>query len=207
MSTPRKTGRRPGDPAVTRTAILDAAKRVFGEAGFERATIRAIAVEANVDPALVHHHFGTKQALFAAAHEIPIDVPQLVLALAGLPKEQLAEQIVRMYLSIFGEPGSPALSLLRAAATNDPAALMLREYLESALLDNAHVLIDQPDARLRIALIGSHMIGVLFAREIVALPEIADRKIDELVPVLVPMVQRYLTDPNLVGHLPKPGIE
>ncbi|NIR34980.1 MAG: helix-turn-helix transcriptional regulator, partial [Actinobacteria bacterium] len=69
----RKPGRRPGDPGVTRAAILDAARAVFGELGFERATIRRIAASADVDPGLVLHYFGTKQGLFAAAHELPFD--------------------------------------------------------------------------------------------------------------------------------------
>ncbi len=65
-------GRRPGNPAITRQSILEAARATFARAGYERATIRAIASAAAVDPALVHHYFGTKEELFVAAHEIPI---------------------------------------------------------------------------------------------------------------------------------------
>lgn len=197
MSRTRGPGRRPGDPEVTKRAILDAAREIFGDVGYDRATIRGIAARADVDPALIHHHFGTKQDLFAAAHELPFSPRKLVAQAAAVPVEQRAETVVRLYLTVLGAPGSPALSLIKAAATNDTAAMMLREFVESVLLDNAHQLIDQPDARLRIVLMGSHLIGVIMARSVVRLPEISEIDADELIPVLVPMVERYLSAPSL----------
>ena len=197
MSTRRKTGRRPGDPEVTKQAILQAARDVFGESGFERATIRAIGARAEVDPALVHHHFGTKHSLFVAAHRLPVDPARLVKGLADLPRDQLAPQIVRLYLTTFGAPGSPALSLLRAAATNESAARMLREFLGEVLLEHASSLIPYPDARLRVVLLVSQLIGVLFTRHAIGIPEVADLEVEELVVLLGPMVDRYLNDPDL----------
>ena len=197
MSTGRKPGRRPGDPEVTRQAILAAARSVFSDAGFERATIRGIASRAGVDPALIHHHFGAKQELFIAAHQLPFDPAQLIESLQEVPPEQRGEQIVRMYLNVFGLPDSPALSLLRAATTNESAARMLREFLQAVLLDNAVALTNATDARLRVALIGSHMIGVLFARNVVGVPELSERSVEELVTVLAPTVDRYLNTPDL----------
>ena len=79
MSGPRQVGRRPGDPAVTRRAILGAARDRFGSVGFDRATIRAIATQADVDPALVIHHFKNKQQLFVAAHELPLNPGELIV--------------------------------------------------------------------------------------------------------------------------------
>ena len=197
MSRGRKTGRRPGDPEVTRQAILQAAREVFGESGFERATIREIGVRADVDPALVHHHFGTKHSLFVAAHRLPVDPAQAIDGLANLPREELAPQVVRLYLSTFGMPGSPALSLLRAAATNEAAARMLREFIGEALLEKAPDLVPFPDARRRVVLLVSHLIGVLFGRVVLGLPELTEMEADELVVLLTPMVRRYLDDPDL----------
>ena len=195
MSGERKQGRRPGDPAVTKQAILQAARQVFGEAGFDRATMRSIASRADVDPALIHHHFGTKQGLFAAAHELPINPAVLVSQVAETPRDQLPETLVRVYLGALMTPGSPALSLLKAATTNESAARMLREYIQSILLDNAKRLTDQPDPRLRVALLGSHMIGIVFARLVVGIPEVTRLEIDDLVSILVPVVERYLFEP------------
>lgn len=138
---------------------------MFSESGFDRPTIRGIATWAGVDPALVHHHFGAKQQLFVAAHQLPVDLAAMFDALSRVPEDQRAEQMVRLYPSTFGAPESPALSLLRAATTNQRAARMLREYLEQVLLSRADTLFDRPDARLRVALAASHMISV-FARSL-----------------------------------------
>ena len=193
----RKPGRRPGDPDVTRGAILAAAREVFLEAGFDRATIREIASRADVDPGLVHHHFGTKVALFAAAHELPFDPADLVAALADGPPESLGERLARFYVTVVGAAGSPALSLIRSAATNETAARMLREFIEDILLDHADELAVGPDARLRVALAGSHMIGFVFARTLVGVGELKDAGDDLLIATIAPVLQHYLRAPEL----------
>lgn len=197
MSAGRKPGRRPGDPEVTKQAILAAARSVFSDVGYDRATIRTIARRAGVDPALVHYHFGAKQELFSAAHQFPYDPVQLIKSIDEVPVGQRGEYVVRMYLTMFGLRDSPALSLLRTAATNENAARMLREFLQAVLLDNAGAMTKAPDARLRVALIGSHMIGILFARYIVAVPELSEPSVEHLVSVLAPSVDRYLNAPDL----------
>lgn len=192
MSSARQVGRRPGDPAVTKQAILAAARARFGSVGFDRATIRAIAVQADVDPALVIHHFKNKQELFVAAHELPLHPGDLIEEIVRAPLEERGELIARTYLAVLGAPGSPALSLLRAAATNAGAAAMLREFVEDAFLRGATRLPDGPDAELRLALIGSHLIGVIYARELIGVSPLADRSIDDLVSAIAPTIQSYL---------------
>jgi hypothetical protein len=86
---------------------------------------------------------------------------------------------------------------VRAAATNEQAALMLREFISEALLRNASSLVPFPDARLRVVLLASHLIGVAFARAVIGLPEVADREVEELVALLSPVVDRYLNSPDL----------
>jgi len=193
---PRRAGRRPGDPDVTRRAILAAARSQFGASGFDRATIRAIATEADVDPALVHHHFGSKQDLFAAAHEFPLSPDRFIEELAATPRDERAERIVRFYLEMLAVPGSPPLSLLRATATNEAAGQMMREFIESALLGHAEQIVDLPEPRIRIALVAGHMIGVVFARSILRVPDLADMDTERLIRAIVPMAHRYLTDPT-----------
>ena len=192
MSSPRQVGRRPGDPEVTKQAILVAARDRFGRVGFDRATVRAIAAQADVDPALVLHHFGSKQELFVAAHELPLHPSELIDEIATAPPERRGELIARAYLEVLGAPGSPALSLLRAAATNPGAATMLREFVEDAFLRQATQLAGGPDAELRLALLGSHLIGVIYARELVGVSPLAERSIDDLVAAVAPVIQRYL---------------
>lgn len=198
MSRGRK-GRRPGDPEVTKRAVLAAAKANFAAVGFDRATIRAIAADAAVDPALVHHYFGSKQDLFAAAHDFPVNVDELIDSIFAGPAAELGERLARFYLTVLAVPGSPPLSLIRAATTHESAARMLREFIEDVLLDNAASLIDLPDARLRLALVGSHMIGVVFARNLVGIADMAEMDVERLVAAVAPTIQRYLTDPTALG--------
>ncbi|MFD6811748.1 helix-turn-helix domain-containing protein, partial [Streptomyces anthocyanicus] len=60
---------------TTRAAILEAARERFAADGYERATIRAIARDAGIDPSLVMRYFGNKEGLFAAASEIDLALP------------------------------------------------------------------------------------------------------------------------------------
>src|SRR5260370_34221333 len=76
MSAAAAAGRRPGN-ADTRGEIIEAAKRVFAAKGYDGASLRAVAREAQVDPALVHHYFDGKASLFVAAMALPFD-PRIV---------------------------------------------------------------------------------------------------------------------------------
>ncbi len=191
-STSRPVGRRPGDPEDTKADILDAARRLFGEVGFDRATVRAIAELADVDPALVIHHFTSKQKLFLAAHEIPFDPDELLDEVEQLPPEQRGVGLARLYLTALLAPGSPGLSLLRTAATNDDAARMLNEFVSHALLDRAERLAPGPDGRRRLALAGAQLVGVVFGRSILALEPLADADVDDLVAAVGPVIQHHL---------------
>ena len=59
----------------TKAVILAAARERFAESGFERATIRAIAADANIDPSMVMRYFGNKDQLFAAAADFDLRFP------------------------------------------------------------------------------------------------------------------------------------
>ncbi|MBT8216634.1 MAG: TetR/AcrR family transcriptional regulator [Acidimicrobiia bacterium] len=194
MSPARPPGRRPGDADVTRHQILEAARATFAEAGFERATMRAIAGRAGVDPALIHHHFGAKESLFAAAHRLPDPRAALEPILTG-PAPGMGERLARFYLQLATTPDSPVVSLFRAAATNDAAARMLREFIEHGLLGTAEDVLPYDRPRLRLALCATHLIGVVFGRSIVAVPEMTEPDVEELVALLAPALERYLTEP------------
>src|ERR1700729_3360865 len=53
----------------TQTAIVKAAKRIFGERGFTASTMDDIAAGARVAKGAVYHHFSTKEALFEAVFD------------------------------------------------------------------------------------------------------------------------------------------
>ncbi|MBU1226869.1 MAG: TetR family transcriptional regulator [Actinobacteria bacterium] len=186
---PRR-GRRPGDPAVTRTGILEAARSVFAESGYERATIRAIAERAGVDSSLVHYHFGTKQDLFVAAHDFPISPATLRAVLEG-GEGTLGERMARTYLTAALSGGSLE-AFVRAAISNPTARLLLKEFVESAFLDAFEGRIEGPDARLRMALAASHLVGIFMARRIVGIDAIADADLETIVRMVAPSLDRYL---------------
>jgi AcrR family transcriptional regulator len=147
-----------------------------------------------VDPALVIHHFGDKQALFVAAHELPADPARLVEQITHVPVPERGEAIARAYLGVLAAPGSAALSLLRAAATNPEAARMLREFLQATAFSRGVELLVDPDAdgELRLALIASQLLGIAVARELVGIPQLVDRERDEIVHAVAPTIQRLL---------------
>ena len=91
-----RTGRRPG-PSTTRAAILDAARRRFASAGYDATSLRAIAADAGVDPAVLLHFFGSKQALFRAVVGWPFDPARLPPELARLDAERAGAQLARTF--------------------------------------------------------------------------------------------------------------
>jgi AcrR family transcriptional regulator len=133
VTSPRRSGRRPGDSG-TREAILAAAKESFAASGYDATTIRGVGRAAAVDPALVHHFFGTKQDLFVAAMELPID-PAKMLPAAARRRHRRARGTAGPDVPAIwdGTPGqNPMLALLRSATSNEQAAAMLREFLSDA---------------------------------------------------------------------------
>src|SRR2546430_5907214 len=126
-------GRRPG-VSGSRAAILAAARRHFAAVGYDRATIRAIARAAKVDPALVLHFFGSKESLFAEAMDFPRPDQVLPVVLGGSTKD-LGERIARLFFEIWdSEQGAGLLGLLRSVHTSDRAAAMMREFIGSQML-------------------------------------------------------------------------
>ncbi len=189
-----RTGRRPGGED-TRGRILATARSLFGERGFEGTTIRSVAAAAAVDPALVHHYFGSKQRLFVAAMEIPVDFDEAVRSVVPGPPERLGERFVLFVLHLWEAPAMRALMLgLIRSATSDPvAASMLRRVLEEGPFMALARAIDLPDARLRATLVGTHVVGLALARYVVEVEPIASATPEEVARLVGPTLQRYLT--------------
>jgi AcrR family transcriptional regulator len=189
-----RTGRRPGESG-TQQAILDAARTAFTETGYDGATVRGIAREAGVDPALVHHYFGTKEHLFVSAMQFPIDPAVIIPALLAPGFDGLGERIVRMFLTVWDSPESshPFIGLLRSAMTHEKSAAMMREFVTSAIFGRVTVALDVERPQLRANLVASQLIGIAFARYILRVEPLASTPTDELVPIVAPTLQRYLT--------------
>ncbi|MDG4796602.1 TetR family transcriptional regulator [Micromonospora sp. WMMD1082] len=193
----RRTGRRPGKPG-TREAILDAARAAFAERGFDASTIRAIAASAGVDPALVHHYFGSKDQLFLAAMRAPVDPRELLPAVLTGDRDGLGERLVRAFLTVWDSPaGTAGVALLRSAVSNEWTARLLREFLTTQVLRRVldHLDVDPAELPLRGALVASQLIGLGMMRHVIRLEPVASATPETLVAAIGPTVQRYLTGP------------
>lgn len=192
-----RTGRRPGRSAepATRDRIAAAARGAFGERGFEGTTIRAVAVKAGVDPALVHHYFGTKQQLFIAVMDLPIDTGAAVAQLMAGGEEGLGERLVRFILRAWDEPDvrSVFLGIVRSATTDPQAAAMLRELFKTIGPADIARALDRPAASLRAELVGSQLVGLVMARYVIGVEPLASADVDVLAAAVGPTMQRYLT--------------
>jgi AcrR family transcriptional regulator len=191
----RRSGRRPGNPS-TRDAVLTAAREAFAERGFDGATIRAIATAAGVDPALVHHYFGSKDKLFLAAVEAPVDPAELLPEVLAGGRDDLGENVVRLLLRVWDGPMRPAaLALVRSAVGNEWMAKLLREFLVSQVLRHVVGTLGLPPAEreARGALAASQMIGLVMTRYVLKVEPIASASPESLVAAIGPNVQRYLT--------------
>ena len=190
----RRTGRRPGDSGA-REAILSAARHSFGTGGFSGTTIRGVARAAGVDPALVHHYFGTKDELFAAALELPFDPTVLVARLLAGGLDGLGERLARAFLDIWdATPGQgPMLALLRSAVSDERAACSLRDFLTRVVLGPLAAASPAEDAPLRASLAASQMVGLAVARYVVRLEPLASAPPSVLAPLVGATLDRYLS--------------
>lgn len=195
MTEPVRRGRRPGAPD-TRAAILEAARGQFAAQGVTGTTIRGVAREAGVDPALVHHYFGTKDDLFVAALQLPID-PRGVIgpALAG-GVDGAAERLLAAFLSVWEDDGvRPSLLLLVRRVLEPEGHRLMREgFLPAVVLPAiASLGVDQPERR--VGLVASQVLGLVLCRYLLEVPPLATMAPEEVVAAVAPTIQRYLEMP------------
>jgi AcrR family transcriptional regulator len=188
-----RSGRRPGTPD-TRDAILAAALRRFATSGYDATSLRDIAAEAGVDPALAIHYFGTKEGLFVAATGLPDGLPGLLESLAVLPLHDFAQTLVGGYLQLIDSDGSrnAILALVRSAVSNDKAAAILRQFLTAELLPVIERLTRHPDAQLRASLVVAQLIGIATQRHVIRLEPLVRASPDEIVSLVAPAIEQYL---------------
>lgn len=190
-------GRTPGSPP-NREAILEAARGYFASHGYDRATIRGIAAEAGVDPALVHHYFGSKDQLLVAALKLPLNPRDVVPELLAGDIETLGERLLRRLLGVWaadGQAGGSLVGLVRASVTHEAAARMMREFITREVIGRLADALDMPDPRFRAALVGSQLLGLAMARFIIRMEPIASADPELLIAAYAPTIQRYLTGP------------
>ncbi|MGW6279097.1 TetR/AcrR family transcriptional regulator [Kribbella sp. NPDC055071] len=189
----RGVGRRPGGPD-TRGEIMKAARASFAEKGFTATSIRAVAREAGVDAALVHHYFASKDELFIESMALPIDPRQIAASVLDGPLDELGRRIATVFLGIWeSADGQERMkAVFRSIVTSDEVARVIREGITQMILQPVSRALPGPDAHLRVALVATQLIGVAIARYLVDLEPIASVDTQTLIDRLAPVLQLHL---------------
>jgi AcrR family transcriptional regulator len=192
-----RSGRRPGKQD-TREAILEAAREAFAERGYDGASIRLIA--AGVDPALVHHYFGTKNQLFLDAMQAPFDPMQVIPQVLAGGADGVGERLVRTLLRVWDSAaGGAVAALFRSAVSNELIARMLREVVVRQITRRVikDLNLDPAEGPIRTTLVFSQVAGLITARYLIKVEPLASLPPEVVVAMVGPTIQRYLT-----GNLP-----
>jgi len=198
----RKRPGRPSGTSDTRDRILTNARELFARNGIGKTSIRSIAAAAGVDSALVHHYFGTKEQLFAAAVHIPVD-PMLVIGpMREAPIDELGLRLPSLLLPLWdSEMGSAFLATLRSLLAGDGVGL-IRSFLQDVIAVEIGSRVDEPpgSGRIRVQFVASQLVGVVMARYILELEPFASLPVEQIAETIAPNLQHYLT-----GELPGLG--
>jgi len=194
--------RRPGRPAGnsdTRERILASARELFAHNGIDRTSIRAVAAKAGVDAALVHHYFGTKQQLFAAAIRLPIDPMDVLVPMRETPVEELGYKLPSLLLALWdSELGAGLIATLRSLISGSEVSLA-RSFLQEVISAEVGSRVNDPpgSGMIRTQFVASQLMGVVMARYIVKIEPFASLPAEQIAQTIAPNLQRYLT-----GDLP-----
>jgi AcrR family transcriptional regulator len=189
-----------------------AAAARFAAAGYDATSLRQVAADAGVDPALVRRFFGDKEQLFTEVASALIDPAAAVAAVAGGPPEHAGERLLRYFLGLLGDVRQPGalLGLVRAAVTSEHAAAIMRQFLAGRVLREIAAAMGADRPELRGALVASQLVGIAVTRYAVRLAPLTAADADELARWVAPVLQHYLTAgpsplPHPVPAPPAPG--
>ncbi len=196
----RKKPGRPAGNSNTRDRILISSRELFARNGIKNTSIRSVAAAAGVDSALVHHYFGTKEQLFAAAIHIPIDPMDVIGPLREVPVDELGHRIPSVLLALWdSEIGASFIATLRSILAGSEANLF-RSFIEDVIGVEVGPRVDSPPGSgiIRTQFVASQLVGVVMARYILELEPFASLPAQQVAETVAPNLQRYLT-----GELPE----
>ncbi|MFI1567735.1 TetR family transcriptional regulator [Streptomyces sp. NPDC020490] len=198
-ATSRRRGRRTRtESAGTRDRILTVAREEFSLRGYDKTSVRQIAKAAGVDSALVHHYFGTKEQVFAAAIETAFAPARHAPdAVADGPLDGVGERLTRFIFGIWENPTTrtPLLAIVRSAVNNETAAGVFRDLVAAQLLRRIAVQLDVPDAELRAELAAAQLVGSAMLRYVIKMEPLASADVEQIIARVAPVVQGHLTGP------------
>ncbi|MFD0308563.1 TetR family transcriptional regulator [Streptomyces sp. NPDC127119] len=201
-ATPRRRGRPSRtdsqDIPAARDRILSAAREEFAERGFEKTSMRAIAKAADVDSALVHHYFGTKEQVFEASIEVAIGPLLSAPGSVGEgPLDGVGERLARFFFGVWENPATrkALLAIVRSAVNNETAAGVFRRLISTQLLRRVALQLDLPDAELRAELAAAQLVGIAMLRYVIKVEPLASADPEQIINRVAPVIQSHLTAP------------
>ncbi|MBO0879987.1 MAG: TetR family transcriptional regulator [Mycobacterium sp.] len=198
--TNRKRPGRPRGASDSRDRILASARELFARNGIHKTSIRAVATAADVDAALVHHYYGSKEQLFAAAVRLPIDPMDVIGPLREVPVEELGYHLPSVLLPLYdSELGAGIIATLRSILAGSEVNLF-RSFLQEVIAVEVGSRVDNPPGSgiIRIQFVASQLVGVIMARYILELEPFKSLPVEQIARTIAPNLQRYLT-----GDLPE----
>jgi AcrR family transcriptional regulator len=178
--------------AATRQAILRAAREHLTTRGYEGTTIRAVASDVGVDPSMVMRYFGSKAGLFGAAVSVDLRLPDA----SAVSRERLGEVLARHFVARWegGLSDEATTLLLRSSTTNPEAAARARSVFETQVLSFVRRGVGPGAASERRAgLVSAQVLGIALCRYVLELPPVVALDAEELISLLGPVLQHYLT--------------
>lgn len=189
----RRVGRH-GDPGELHARIVKAARQSFAAHGWAGTTIRGVARDAGVDPALVHYYFAGKQALLEASMTPPVTFVEGIAAAVLVPLDQRGEAMVQVMLDAWGDPETHIAlrSVLLTAAHAEPALVLMQRTFRELLIGVVADHLSTEDREMRAALVTSQMVGFAMMRYVWAIEPLSSLPADEVIAYLAPTIQHYL---------------
>ncbi|WP_133905884.1 TetR family transcriptional regulator [Actinophytocola oryzae] len=190
----RRRGRRPGG-ADTREALVNAAREVFIEQGYDGATVRAIAAKAGVDAAMVNHWFGGKEGLFGeAVLKLPFNPKEMVEDLLAADPDHIGEAVVRRFLTTWDSTGGGVFTaLMRSVTSHEEAGMMLKDFFFKHIFKHVIHKLAPDNYDLRATLVATQLVGMGMIRYVARFEPLASTDIDTMSAAIAPTIQRYIS--------------
>ena len=184
-------GRRPG-PTRTKDAIVAAARAQFADRGYTATTLRSVAHAAGVHPALIGHHFGSKEQLYNAALSLPVDPIEVLTRLTQLPRQKFPEALVRHFVTTWRDPqAGPVLhALLRRAISEPDQTALLRSHAELVVMPRIAAALGVPE--INVAAAFAQLIGLTIADSFIRLSPLTHATEDQITTLIAPVIGRCL---------------
>lgn len=187
--------------------VLDAARAAYARRGYLNTTIKGVAATAGVAPDVVRRYYANREALFAAAMRLPFDPATSIAQLLAPGVDGLGERMVRVTLRMLDNPETreQMAEMVRDGAGATKATAALREFLETELVDRVVAALGVPDARMRVVLATSYLMGIAASRYVLQVEPLASATEDEVVAMVAPAVQAALTTSTLTRSARRPS--